>query len=154
MALPKKGTGSGTSVELSTDGGTQWKKFLSTSSVDLPTFTRNTAKVTDNESFKINNQMDEYVATFIEGGELTVTGFVRSDETDSDGKAAAEEAFFGGDIVKIRVVGPKWMGITMSYSALITEYQPVGTLDPDNGTTYSLKTKVMSKPEVTKTVGG
>ena len=151
MALPKKGTGSGTTVELSTDGST-WTKLLSVTKVGAPEYTRDTVDVTDNGSYESNNQMKEFVASFIDGGELTVEGFVRSD--DETGLAKAEEAFFNGDMVQVRVVGPKWLGKTFVYPGLITSFKPIGDMDPENGVPYSLTTKVTGKPTVTKTAGG
>lgn len=74
MTAPKKGTGSGTSFELSNDGGSTWKKFMSVSKVTPPEYTRNTVDLTDNSSFDSNNQMKEFGTGFIEGGDLKVEG--------------------------------------------------------------------------------
>ena len=150
MALPKKGTGSGTTFELSTDGSV-WTKILSVTKVTTPEFTRNTVDLTDNGSFEDNNQMKEFGTGFIEGGDVKVEGFVRSDDTSMD---AAETAFYSGEEVQGRLVGPKWLGKTVVYKGVLTAFQPMGEFDPENGVTYSLTMKVTGKPTVTKTVGG
>lgn len=151
MATPKKGTGSGTTFELSTDDGGSWNKILSVSKVTLPEYTRNTVPLTDNSSYDINNQIKEFGTSFIEGGELKVEGFVRTDDT---GLAVAEEAFFEGGEVKARIVGPKWYDKTLVYPGVLTGMQPLGELDPENGVSYSLTMKVTGKPTVTKSTGG
>lgn len=151
MATPKKGTGSGTSFELSTDGGAEWTKILSVSKVTPPEYTRNTVDLTDNSSYGSNDQMKEFGTGFIEGGELKVEGFVRTDDT---GLTFAEEAFFEGGEVKARIVGPKWLDKTLVYPGVLTGMQPIGELDPENGLPYSLTMKVTGRPTVTKTSGG
>lgn len=151
MAIPKKGTGSGTTFELSTDDGSSWTKILSVSKVTPPEYTRNTVDLTDNSSYDSNNQMKEFGTGFIEGGELKVEGFVRTDDT---GLAAAEAAFFEGGEVKARIVGPKWYDKTLVYPGVLTVMQPIGELDPENGVPYSLTMKVTGKPTVTKSEGG
>lgn len=152
MALPIKGTGSGATVEISTDGGTQWKKLLSVTKVSMPEFTRNTVDVTDTESFKDNDQMKEFATGFIEAGDMTVEGFVRADE--NEGMTAAETAFYNGEPVKIRAVGPAWMQKALVYPGLVTTLKSIGDMDPENGVPYSLTFKITGKPEVTKTAGG
>lgn len=151
MTIPKKGTGSGTTFELSTDDGSSWTKILSVSKVTPPEYTRNTVDLTDNSSYDSNNQMKEFGTGFIEGGELKVEGFVRTDDT---GLATAEEAFFEGGEVKARIVGPKWYKKTLVYPGVLTGMQPIGELDPENGVPYSLTMKVTGKPTVTNSEGG
>ena len=72
MATPKKGTGSGTTFELSTDDGSTWTKILSVSKVTPPEYTRNTVDLTDNSSYDSNNQMNQISTGIIKGGELKV----------------------------------------------------------------------------------
>ena len=134
MTAPKKGTGSGTSFELSNDGGSTWKKFMSVSKVTPPEYTRNTVDLTDNSSFDSNNQMKEFGTGFIEGGDLKVEGFVHTE-----------------DEVKGKLVSPAWLNKTLTYPGVITSLQPIGELDPENGVPYSMTMKVTGKPTVAAT---
>lgn len=141
--LPKKGTGSGTQVYISTDDGSTYKKLLSNTKVSPPSFTRNTVDLTDNDSYESNNQMKEFGVGFIEGGDLKIDGWHRGDNTGMDD---AEKAFFDKGIVKIKIVSPPWMGKTIIYPGLITELQTIGDMDPESGVPYSITTKVTGKP--------
>lgn len=147
--LPKKGTGSGTQVEISIDDGSTYKKLLSNTKVSPPSFTRSTVDLTDNDSYENNNQMKEFAVSFIEGGDLKIDGWYRGDNTGMDD---AEKAFFDKGIVKIKIVSPPWMGKTIVYPGLITELQTVGDMDPENGVPYSITTKVTGKPTTETTV--
>ena len=100
MALPKKGTGSGTKAYISTDGS-EFTQFLSVSKVSPPDYSRGTVDLTDNASYDDNNQMKEFGVGFIEGGDLKIEGWHRTDDT---GITAAEEAFFAGTPVQIKLV--------------------------------------------------
>lgn len=155
MSAPKKGTGSGTSFELSSDGGTTWKKFMSVTKVTPPEYTRNTVDLTDNSSFDSNDQMKEFGTGFIEGGDLKVDGFVH---VEDEGLAFAETCFYSGEIVKAKLVAPAWLNKTLTYPGVITILQPIGDLDPENGVPYSMTMKVTGKPTVaatkTNTEGG
>lgn len=153
MATPKKGTGSGTSFELSSDNGTTWKKFMSVTKATPPEYTRNTVDLTDNSSFDSNNQMKEFGTGFIEGGDLKVDGFVH---VEDEGLAFAETCFYSGEIVTAKLVAPTWLNKTLTYPGVITSLQPIGELDPENGVPYSMTMKVTGKPTVaaTKTNAG
>lgn len=150
MAGPKKGTGSGTKFELSTDGST-FKKFMSVTKVSPPEYSRDTVDLTDNGSFENNNQMKESGTGFIDPGELQVDGFVH---TEDEGLPAAEEAFFSGVEVKGKIISPPWLNKTITYSGIITKLKPIGDLDPENGVPYSMTMKLLGKPTVAKTEGG
>lgn len=147
MAAPKKGVGSGSKVELSTDG-TQFIKFMSVTKVSTPTFEVDTADLTDNESFESNNKFKESVPTFIDGGELKIDGWVH---TDDEGVAAAEQAFFDQTPVTVRVVLPAWIGKTCTFKGFIKSLQALGDLDPENGVAYSVTVAVTSKPTMART---
>lgn len=71
MALPKKGTGSGTKAYISTDGS-EFTQFLSVSKVSPPDYSRGTVDLTDNASYDDNNQMKEFGVGFVEAGELKI----------------------------------------------------------------------------------
>lgn len=148
MATPKKGTGSGTSFELSSDNGATWTKFMSVTKVVPPEYTRNTVDLTDNSSFDTNNQMKEFCTGFIEGGELKVDGFVH---VEDKGLAFAETCFYSGEIVNAKLVSPPWLNKTLIYPGVITGLQPIGELDPENGIPYSMTMKVTGKPTVAAT---
>lgn len=150
MAGPKKGTGSGTKFELSTDGST-FKKFMSVTKVTPPEYTRDTVDLTDNSSYDDNNQMKESGVGFIDPGELKVEGFVH---TEDEGMALASTAFFDGIEVNGKVVSPAWMNKTLTYAGIITSLQPLGELDPENGVPYSMTMKITAKPVESKTTGG
>ena len=106
MALPKKGTGSGTKAYISTDGS-EFTQFLSVSKVSPPDYSRGTVDLTDNASYDDNNQMKEFGVGFVEAGELKIEGWHRTDDT---GITVAETAFFDGTPVQIKLVSPPWMG--------------------------------------------
>lgn len=148
MATPKKGTGSGTSFELSSDNGATWTKFMSVTKVTPPEYTRNTVDLTDNSSFDTNNQMKEFGTSFIEGGDLKVDGFVH---VEDKGLAFAETCFYSGEIVSAKLVSPPWLNKTLVYPGVITGLQPIGELDPENGIPYSMTMKVTGKPTVAAT---
>lgn len=143
MALPEKGTGNGTKAEISTDAGATWKAFGSVSKVTPPNYTRETVDVTDNASYENNDQMKESAVGFIEADELKIEGFYK--KTD-EGRAAAETAFFAGDVVQLKITMPKFIGKTKTYSGILTAYQELGELSPDTGVAYSLSLKPNKKP--------
>lgn len=151
MAGPKKGVGSGTKVEISTDG-TKFTKIMSVTKVSTPEFSTDDADLTDQESYESNNKFKESVPTFIDGGEIKIDGWVNTDDT---GVAAAETAFFDQSPVICRVVFPAWMGKTITYNGYIKSLQTIGDLDPEAGVPYSITIKVNKKPVVSQTrIGG
>lgn len=147
MAGPKKGVGSGTKVEISTDG-TQFVKLMSVTKVTPPEFSSDEADVTDNESYASNDKFKESVPTFIDGGEIKIDGWVHTEDT---GVSEAEKAFFDQSMVTCKVIAPAWIGNTITYKGFIKSLQPIGDLDPENGVPYSVTIKVTSKPVTTKT---
>lgn len=150
MAGPKKGVGSGTKVEISTDG-TTFTKIMSVTKVSLPEFSTDDADLTDQESYDSNDKFKESVPTFIDGGEIKIDGWVNTDDT---GVAAAEKAFFEQSPVICRVVFPAWMGKTITYNGYIKSLQTIGDLDPEAGVPYSITIKINKKPVITKTGEG
>lgn len=151
MAGPKKGVGSGTKVEISTDG-TKFTKIMSVTKVSPPAFSTDDADLTDQESYESNNKFKESAPTFIDGGEVKIDGWVNTDDT---GVAAAETAFFDQSPVICRVVFPAWMGKTITYNGYIKSLQTIGDLDPEAGVPYSITIKVNKKPVVSQTgIGG
>ena len=147
MAGPKKGVGSGTKVEISTDG-TQFVKLMSVTKVSLPEMTTDEADLTDQESYDTNDKVKESVPTFIDCGEIKLDGWVNTDDT---GVSAAEKAFFDQSMLTCKVITPAWIGNTITYKGFIKSLQPIGDLDPENGVPYSVTIKVTSKPVTTKT---
>ena len=147
MALPKKGTGSGTKAYISTDGS-EFTQFLSVSKVSPPDYSRGTVDLTDNASYDDNNQMKEFGVGFVEAGELKIEGWHRTDDT---GITAAEEAFFAGTPVQIKLVSPPWLGKTLVFPGIITGLQTIGSLEPENGVPYSVTVKPTGKPVITST---
>lgn len=151
MAGPKKGVGSGTKFELSTDGS-KFTPFMSVTKVSPPEFSKDTADLTDNGSYENNNKFKESVGTFIDGGELKVEGWVH---TEDQGLTLAEQAFFDDLPVTGKIISPKWLDKTITYPGVITNLQPIGDLDPENGVPYAMTMKVTGKPTTTKSsVGG
>lgn len=150
MAGPKKGVGSGTKVEISTDG-TKFTKIMSVTKVSPPELSTDDADLTDQESYASNDKFKESVPTFIDGGEIKIDGWVNTDDT---GVAAAETAFFDQSPVICRVVFPVWMDKTITYNGYIKSIQSIGDLDPEAGVPYSITIKVNKKPVVTKTSEG
>lgn len=151
MAGPKKGVGSGTKVEISTDG-TKFTKIMSVTKVSLPEFSTDDADLTDQESYDSNDKFKESVPTFIDGGEIKIDGWVNTEDT---GVAAAEKAFFDQSAIICRVVFPAWMGKTITYNGYIKSLQAIGDLDPEAGVPYSITIKINKKPVVSQTgIGG
>lgn len=144
----KKSTGSGTTAEISTDGGTTYKKFASVTKLSPPNMSRATVEVTDMNSFETNDQMKEFLTDFIEADEMSVEGYVL---TADDGRDAAETAFYSGAEVKIKIVLPKAIGKTMTVTGLITAYQPIGDISTSDGLAFSMSIKPTKKPELAVT---
>lgn len=150
MATPKKATGSGAKCSISTDNKT-WKEFASVSKLGPPNMTRGTIDVTDMNSYENNNQMKEFLTDFIEAEEMTIEGYVIG--TD-DGRDAAEEAFYSGEEIYIKIVLPTAIGKTMTVTGMMTAYRPIGDISTDAGIAYSFSIKPTSKPTLSATSPG
>ena len=147
---PQKTTGSGAKVSISTDG-TTFQEFGSVSSVSMPTMSRGTVDVTDLNSYEDNDKFKEYLADFVEGGDLVTNGFFLAGD---EGQAAAETAFYGDNPVWIRIVLPAKIGKTFTAKGIPTSYQPLGDIDPSNGIGFSFTVKVTAKPTLAATTQG
>lgn len=143
----EKATGSGAKASISTDGST-FKEFASVTKISPPSMSRGTVDVTDMNSYETNNQMKEYLVDFIEGEEMNIEGFVK--KTD-DGRDLAEEAFYSGGEVTIKIVLPAVLGKTMTVKGLLTSYRPIGDISTDAGIAFSLGLKPTSKPTLAAT---
>lgn len=146
MAIDKA-TGSGVKASISTDGST-FKEFASITKISPPSMSRGTVDVTDMNSYANNDQMKEFLADFIEGEEMNIEGFVK--KTD-DGRDLAEDAFYSGGEVTIKIVLPAVLGKTMTVKGLLTSYQPIGDIAPDAGIAFKLGLKPTSKPTLAAT---
>lgn len=142
MSTPEKATGSGTKASISTDGQT-YKEFASITKIGPPSMSRGTVDVTDLNSYETNDQMKEFLTDFIEADEMSIEGFAK--KTDA-GRDAAEEAFYSGSIVHIKIVLPAAIGKTMIVKGLMTSYRPIGDISSDAGIAFSMGIKPVAKP--------
>lgn len=144
---PKKATGSGVSAEISADG-TTYSKFASVTKISPPDMSRGTVDVTDMNSFADNDQMKEFLADFIEAGDMTVEGYFL--ETDA-GRTAFETAFYNGSTVYLRINLPAAIGKSLTVCGIPTAYQPIGDIDSSNGIPFSCGIKPTKKPTLAAT---
>lgn len=150
MATPEKGTGNGTQVHVSVDGGNTFKKFGSVTKVSGLKLTREDIDVTDNDSYESNGQMKESSPGFITADDLNVEGFYK--KTD-DARTVIDTAFYDGSDVQLKIVSPKFMGKTFVYKGYINSWQEFGELSPETGVSYAMSLKVQGKRTETATVG-
>ena len=148
MATPNKATGSGCSASISLTETGEYKVFASVSKISPPSMTRGTVDVTDMNSYENNNQMKEFLADFIEAGDMTIEGFVK--KTD-EGRTLAETAFYSGEEVYIKITLPEALGQTMTVKGIMTAYQPIGDISTDAGIAYSIGIKPTAKPTLAAT---
>lgn len=144
-----KATGSGAKLEVSTDG-TTWKQFASVTTISAPNMTRGTIDVTDLNSYSDNNQMKEYLVDFIESEDMTMEGFMKSED---EGRDAFETAFYNGSEVHLRLTLPPTIGKTMTVKGVPTAYRPVGDVNTTAGIGVSLGIKPTAKPTLAATTG-
>lgn len=147
MENPKKATGSGTKASISIDGQT-YKKFASVTKLGPPNMSRGTVDVTDMNSFEDNDQMKEYLTDFIEAEEMSIEGYVKNED---EGRTVAEEAFYAGTKVYIKIDLPAAIGKSMVVTGLMTSYRPIGDISTDAGIAYSMSIKPNAKPTLTAT---
>lgn len=147
MATPDKATGSGTKASISKND-TEYKEFASITKIGPPSMSRGTVDVTDMNSYTNNDQMKEYLTDFIEGDEMSIEGFVK--KTD-EGRNLAEEAFYSGEQVYIKIDLPAAIGKTMKVTGLMTSYRPIGDISPDAGIAFSMGLKPTKKPDLSDT---
>lgn len=147
MAKPKKTTGSGTKALISADGKT-YVEFASVSKISPPSMSRSTADVTDMNSYFDNDQFKEFLGSFIEGDEMSIEGyFVIGDE----GREALENAFYSGDECYVKIQLPPTIGKSMIVRGIVTKYQPIGEITPDNGIAFSTSIKPNGKAQLIDT---
>lgn len=147
MSTPDKATGSGTKASISTDG-TTFKEFASITKIGPPGMSRGTVDVTDMNSYANNDQMKEFLTDFIEGDEMSIEGFVK--KTD-DGRDLAEDAFYAGTQVRVKIDLPAAIGKSMTVVGLMTAYRPIGDISTDAGIPFSMGIKPTKKPTLAAT---
>lgn len=144
---PGKATGSGAKAAISTDG-TTYKDFASITKLGPPNMSRGTVDVSDMNSYETNNQMKEFLPDFIEAEEMSIEGYVK--KTD-EGRDVAEEAFYAGTEVSIRIILPAAIGKTMTIRGYIVGYRPIGDISTDAGIAFSMSIKPIAKPVLADT---
>lgn len=147
---PGKATGTGCKASISTDGST-YKEFASITKLGPPNMSRGTVDVTDLNSYENNDQMKEFLPDFIEAEEMSIEGYVKAED---EGRNAAEEAFYAGTLVSIKIVLPAAIGKTMTVSGYVVGYRPIGDISTDAGIAFSMSVKPTSKPQLTATTTG
>lgn len=146
-ATPQKTTGSGTKLSISSDGST-YTEFASVKSITPPSMSRGTVEVTDMNSYYNNDQFKEYLGDFIEGDEMSISGYLL--KTDA-ALTAAETAFYSGNEVYIKIDLPTVIGQSMTVKGVITKYQRVGDISVSDGLAFSLSIKPTAKPTMAAT---
>jgi hypothetical protein len=147
MALPEKATGSGTKASISLDGQ-EYKPFASITKLSPPSMSRGTVDVTDMNSYENNDQMKEFLTDFIEAEEMSIEGYVK--KTD-EGRDLAEQAFYSGEVVHIKITLPPAIGKTMTVKGLMTSYRPIGDISTDAGIAFTMGLKPTAKPTLAAT---
>lgn len=142
VTTPKKTTGSGTKLSISSDGS-QYTEFASVKSITPPSMSRGTVEVTDMNSYYNNDQFKEYLGDFIDGDEMSISGYLlKTDEA----LAAAETAFYGGSEIYIKIDLPAVIGQSMTVKGIVTKYQRVGDISVSDGLAFSMSIKPTAKP--------
>lgn len=144
---PKKATGSGAKISISTDGSA-YKEFGSVTSVAPPNLSRGTVDATDLNSYYNNDQFKEYLGDFIDADDMTVEGhYLGTDE----GREAAATAFYAGIEVSLKIQLPAAIGKSYVYKGILTAFRDLTDINTGAAIGYSLSLKPNAKPVVSST---
>ena len=141
---PGKATGRGAKAAISTDGSA-YKDFASITKLGPPNMSRSTVDVTDLNSYENNDQMKEFLPDFIEADEMSIEGYVKA--TD-DGRDLAENAFYAGTEVYVKITLPAPISKAMIVQGYIVGYKPIGDISNDTGIAFSMNIKPNKKPKL------